>query len=59
MTFTESKGFASSRQEAADELKLSRVERSVVVEGERALTHPGDQSSTSDLPSDRDIFKQV
>lgn len=59
MTFTESKAFASSRQEAADELKISRVERSVVVEGKRALTHPGDQSSTSDLPSDYDNFKQV
>lgn len=57
--FTESKGFASSRQEAADELKISRIERSVVVEGKRVLTHPGDQSSTSDLPSDHDNFKQV
>lgn len=55
MTFTESKGFASSIQEAADELKISCVERSIVVEGERALTH----SSTPDLPSDRDNFKQV
>ncbi|XP_056890529.1 ankyrin-2-like isoform X2 [Takifugu flavidus] len=59
VTFTESKGFASSRQEAADELKISRVERSVVVEGKRAVTHPGDQSSTSDLPSDCDNFKQA
>lgn len=55
MTFTESKAFTSSRQEAADEFKINCVERSVVLEGERALT----QLSTSDLPSDRDNFKQV
>lgn len=58
MTFTETEGFASSRQEAADEFKMSRVERSVEVESKRTLTHRGDPA-TSDLPSDQDDFKQV
>lgn len=59
MIFTESEGFATARQETADECKISRVERSVVVEGKRTLTQHTGQWSASDLPSAQGDFKQV
>lgn len=49
---------ASSR-EGAEGCKVSRVEKSTVVEGKRTMTHQGDPSLASDLPSAQDDFKQV
>ncbi|XP_068447934.1 ankyrin-3 isoform X7 [Clinocottus analis] len=53
VTFAECEGSSASSQET-----LSRVERTVVVEGERALTHQGDPSLASDLPSAQKDFQQ-
>lgn len=46
-------------QDKAECGKVSRVERTVVLEGERTMTHHGDLSLASDLPSAQDDFKQV
>uniref|UniRef100_A0A669CDY9 Ankyrin 2a, neuronal n=1 Tax=Oreochromis niloticus TaxID=8128 RepID=A0A669CDY9_ORENI len=51
--------FCSILQETADERKISHTERTTVVEGERTVTHHGDQSLTSDLPTAQDDFKEV
>ncbi|XP_019111936.2 ankyrin-2 isoform X2 [Larimichthys crocea] len=56
VTFAE--GFSASRQETTGSCKVSRVERTTVVEGERTMTHQGDPSLASDLPSAQDDFKQ-
>ncbi|KAE8300112.1 Ankyrin-2 [Larimichthys crocea] len=57
VTFAE--GFSASRQETTGSCKVSRVERTTVVEGERTMTHQGDPSLASDLPSAQDDFKQA
>ncbi|XP_056228880.1 ankyrin-2 isoform X8 [Seriola aureovittata] len=59
VTFTESEGFSASRQETGEGCQVSRVERTTVVEGERTMTHHGDPSLASDLPSAQDDFKQA
>ncbi|XP_044045584.1 ankyrin-3-like isoform X14 [Siniperca chuatsi] len=56
VTFAECEGFSASKQEGC---KVSRVERTTVVEGERTMTHQGDPSLSSDLPSAQDDFKQA
>ncbi|TDH16139.1 hypothetical protein EPR50_G00016730 [Perca flavescens] len=58
VTFAECEGFSASSQETAEGCKVSRVERTAVVEGERTMTHWGDPSLASDLPSAQDDFKQ-
>ncbi|XP_034713612.1 ankyrin-2-like isoform X2 [Etheostoma cragini] len=58
VTFAECKGFSASSQETAEGCKVSRVERTAVVKGERTMTHQGDPSLASDLPSAQDDFKQ-
>ncbi|XP_051801922.1 ankyrin-2 [Acanthochromis polyacanthus] len=58
VTFAENEGLSSSRQETADDCKVSHVERTTVMEGERTMTHRGDPTLASDLPSARDDFKQ-
>ncbi|CAG11179.1 unnamed protein product [Tetraodon nigroviridis] len=58
VTFTESEGFATARQETVDECKMGRVERSVVVEGKRTLAQHSGQRSASDPPSAQGDFKQ-
>ncbi|XP_069024265.1 ankyrin-2 isoform X1 [Embiotoca jacksoni] len=58
VTFAECEGFSSSRQEATDGREVSHTERTTVVEGERTMTHQGDPSLASDLPSAQDDFKQ-
>ncbi|XP_028287216.1 ankyrin-3 isoform X3 [Parambassis ranga] len=57
VTFTGCEGFSSSRQ--AGSSKVSHIERTTVVEGERTMTHKGDPSLASDLPSAQDDFKQA
>ncbi|KAA8594867.1 hypothetical protein FQN60_012002 [Etheostoma spectabile] len=42
VTFAECKGFSASSQETAEGCKVSLVERTAVVEGERTMTHQGD-----------------
>ena len=42
-----------------EDCKVSCIERTTVVEGERTMTHHGDPSLASDLPSAQDDFKQV
>ncbi|AWP05684.1 UNCoordinated family member (unc-44)-like [Scophthalmus maximus] len=59
VTFAEGEGFSVSRQETAEGSKVSLVERTKVVEGERTMTHQGDPSLASDLPTAQDDFKQV
>ncbi|XP_035515620.1 ankyrin-2 [Morone saxatilis] len=59
VTFAECEGLSTSRQETAEGCKVSRVERTTVVEGERTMTHQGDPSLASDLPSAQDDFKQA
>ncbi|XP_029355352.1 uncharacterized protein LOC115041744 isoform X3 [Echeneis naucrates] len=59
VTFTQSEGFTASRQEAGEAWKVSETERTTVVEGERTMTHRGDPSLASDLPSAQDDFKQA
>ncbi|XP_047432114.1 ankyrin-2 [Mugil cephalus] len=59
VTFTECEGFSSSTQQKVDGLKVSQTERTTVVEGERTVTHHGDPSLASDLPSAQDDFKQA
>lgn len=59
MTFTECEGFLASSREGADGCKVNCAEKSTVVEGKRTMTHQGDPSLASDLPSAQDDFKQV
>ncbi|XP_040891162.1 ankyrin-2 [Toxotes jaculatrix] len=59
VTFTECAGLSASRQDTAEGSKVSLVERTMVVEGERTVTHQGDPSLASDLPSAQDDFKQA
>ncbi|XP_049428630.1 ankyrin-2-like isoform X2 [Epinephelus fuscoguttatus] len=59
VTFAECAGFSASSQETPEGCKVSRVERTTVVEGERTMTHQGDPSLASDLPSAQDDFKQA
>ncbi|XP_055364959.1 ankyrin-3 isoform X8 [Betta splendens] len=58
VTFTEREASASG-QEADEGRRVSHVERRVVVEGRRTMTHQGDPSFASDLPSARADFKQA
>ncbi|XP_072239411.1 uncharacterized protein ank2a [Leuresthes tenuis] len=58
VTFVESEGFPSSKQETADVCKVSYTENTTVLEGERKMTSQGDPSLASDLPSAQDDFKQ-
>ncbi|XP_044202723.1 ankyrin-2 isoform X2 [Thunnus albacares] len=59
VTFTECEGFSASRQETAEGCKVSQVERTTVVDGERTMIHQGDPSLASDLPSAQEDFKQA
>ncbi|XP_035762295.1 ankyrin-2-like [Neolamprologus brichardi] len=59
VTFTECEHSSSSRQETADGRKISHTERTTVLEGKRTVTHHGDQSLTSDLPTAQDDFKKA
>ncbi|XP_067106168.1 uncharacterized protein [Osmerus mordax] len=54
VTFTD--GVPGSGEELLGGHKVSRVEQTSVVEGERRETHHGDPSLTSDLPSAHDDF---
>ncbi|KAM4603376.1 ankyrin-2 [Polymixia lowei] len=56
VTFSE--GFSASGEESGDR-KVTRVEKTMVVEGERTVKHLGDSSLASDLPSAQDDFKQA
>ncbi|XP_031727881.1 ankyrin-2 isoform X2 [Anarrhichthys ocellatus] len=58
VTFAECEGFSASSQEAAEGCTVSCVERTTVVEGERTMTHQGDPSLASDLPSAQKDFEQ-
>ncbi|XP_056265636.1 ankyrin-2-like isoform X3 [Pseudoliparis swirei] len=58
VTFAEGEGSSASSQETAEGCRVSRVERTIVVEGERTLTLQGDPSLASDLPSAQKDFKQ-
>ncbi|XP_077426311.1 uncharacterized protein ank2a isoform X2 [Vanacampus margaritifer] len=57
VTFAESEGFSAS-QATAEVRKVSLAERTTVVEGKRTVTHKGDLSLASDLPSAQEDFKQ-
>ncbi|XP_037619694.1 ankyrin-2 isoform X2 [Sebastes umbrosus] len=59
VTFAECEGLSASSQKTAEGCKVSRVERTTVVEGERTMTQQGDPSLASDLPSAQDDFKQA
>ncbi|XP_041789906.1 ankyrin-3-like [Chelmon rostratus] len=59
VTFAECEGFSASRQDTVEGCKVSHVEKTTVVEGERTLTHQGDPSLASDLPSAQDDFRQA
>ncbi|XP_029299388.1 ankyrin-3 [Cottoperca gobio] len=59
VTFAECEGFSASSPETAEGWNVSHVERTTVVEGERKMTHQGDPSLASDLPSAQDDFKQA
>ncbi|XP_046900940.1 uncharacterized protein ank2a isoform X6 [Hypomesus transpacificus] len=57
VTFTD--GVPGSGEELLGGHKVSRVEQTSVVEGERRETHHGDPSLTSDLPSAREDFSMA
>ncbi|XP_076001841.1 uncharacterized protein ank2a [Genypterus blacodes] len=57
VTLAECEAFSASGQRS-DDREVSRIEKTTVVEGERTVTHHGDQSLASDLPSAQDDFKQ-
>ncbi|KAM8771888.1 uncharacterized protein ank2a isoform 4-T4 [Acanthopagrus schlegelii] len=59
VTFAEHEGFSATKQETREGCKVSHVERTTVVEGERTMKHQGDPSLASDLPSAQDDFKQA
>ncbi|XP_036970833.1 ankyrin-2-like [Acanthopagrus latus] len=59
VTFAEREGFSATKQETREGCKVSHVERTTVVEGERTMKHQGDPSLASDLPSAQDDFKQA
>lgn len=59
VTFAEREGFSATKEETREGCKVSHVERTTVVEGERTMKHQGDPSLASDLPSAQDDFKQV
>ncbi|XP_010771527.1 ankyrin-2-like isoform X2 [Notothenia coriiceps] len=59
VTFAERGGFSASSQGAAEGCKVSCKEKTMMVEGERQMTHHGDPSLASDLPSAQDDFKQA
>ncbi|XP_034463092.1 ankyrin-2 [Hippoglossus hippoglossus] len=59
VTFAEFEGFSASRQESTEGCKVSLGERTKVVEGERTMTHQGDPSLASDLPTAQDDFQQA
>nr|XP_019955978.1 PREDICTED: ankyrin-2-like isoform X1 [Paralichthys olivaceus] len=59
VTFVECEGFSASSQEPTEGRKVSLVERTKMVEGERTMTHQGDPSLASDLPTAQDDFKQA
>ncbi|XP_051940493.1 uncharacterized protein LOC127613485 isoform X6 [Hippocampus zosterae] len=58
VTFAESEGFSAS-QATAEVRKVSLAERTTVVEGKRTVTHKGDLSLASDLPSAQEDFNQA
>nr|XP_061791974.1 ankyrin-2-like [Nerophis lumbriciformis] len=58
VTFAESAGFSAS-QETTELRNVSLAERTTVVEGKRTVTHKGDMSLASDLPSAQDDFQQA
>uniref|UniRef100_A0A671XCM0 Ankyrin 2a, neuronal n=1 Tax=Sparus aurata TaxID=8175 RepID=A0A671XCM0_SPAAU len=59
VTFAEREGFSATKEETREGCKVSHVERTTVVEGERTMKHQGDPSLASDLPSAQDDFKQA
>ncbi|XP_061627298.1 ankyrin-2-like isoform X2 [Phyllopteryx taeniolatus] len=58
VTFAESEGFSAS-QETAEVRKVSLAESTIVVEGKRTVTHKGELSLDSDLPTAQEDFKQA
>ncbi|KAM9819424.1 uncharacterized protein ank2a isoform 16-T16 [Syngnathus typhle] len=58
VTFAESEGFSAS-QATGEVRKVSLAERTTVVEGKRTVTHKGDLSLASDLPSAEEDFNQA
>ncbi|XP_037111703.1 ankyrin-2 isoform X3 [Syngnathus acus] len=58
VTFAESEGFSAS-QATAEVRKVGLAERTTVVEGKRTVTHKGDLSLASDLPSAEEDFNQA
>ncbi|CAJ1052175.1 ankyrin-2 isoform X3 [Xyrichtys novacula] len=59
VTFAECEGLSSSKHDVAEGGKVRHTEKTTVVEGERTMTHKGDPSLASDLPSAKDDFKQA
>ncbi|TNN78757.1 Ankyrin-2 [Liparis tanakae] len=59
VTFAGGEGSSASSQETAEGCRVNRVERTIVLEGERTLTLQGDPSLASDLPSAQKDFKQA
>ncbi|XP_055014007.1 ankyrin-2-like isoform X2 [Boleophthalmus pectinirostris] len=57
VTFTECEGL--SKQDQAEGGRVSCVEKTVVLEGERTMTHHGDVTLASDVPSAQDDFRQA
>ncbi|XP_075886948.1 ankyrin-2 isoform X3 [Nelusetta ayraudi] len=59
VAFAEVEGFLESSQEGTEGCKVNQVEKSTVVKGKRTMTHQGDPSLSTDLPSAQDDFKQA
>ncbi|KAM9856983.1 uncharacterized protein ank2a [Aulostomus maculatus] len=59
VTFTEHGSSSASQHDSPVGCKVSVAERTTVVEGERTVTHQGDPSLASDLPSAQEDFKQA
>ncbi|XP_028331792.1 uncharacterized protein LOC114481223 isoform X2 [Gouania willdenowi] len=59
VTFAECEGSSSSRQEVPDGCRISHTEKITVVDGVRTVTHQGDPSLASDLPSAHSDFKEA
>ncbi|XP_077462009.1 uncharacterized protein ank2a isoform X5 [Stigmatopora argus] len=58
VTFAECAGISAS-QETMELRNVSLAERTTVVEGKRTVTHKGDMSLATDLPSAQDDFQQA
>ncbi|XP_026158924.1 ankyrin-2 [Mastacembelus armatus] len=58
VTFAECKSFSASRQETAEAGKVRPIEKTMVVEGERMITHQDDPFLATDLASTQDNSKK-